>query len=428
MSNKFNETETKKYNVFTDINFVKNTNVNNNYSECIDQAKNVSNSLNNFIDLLDYPSVKSDTSLPKKNTSSINLKKDRKNKSMSSICIWKPEKLFHYSTKNIREKPKNNNYSCICINKGEKRKIHFRPSESIIIKNNNKIFNESNIKYKKDLSKSHSTSAFIAKKLRKEESNYNTAKHSLKKYFSSNSSTIYKKYNNSMLLLNNRKTMTKSVKSHQKINDYFQKSTKYSYCTNNTSRNFSNTLYKTNSNLVIDNVNYKQLKPKFLKQLLNDSKNIKNAYKKELYNVNLKSNTKHLIEFVKKEMKKKDPEYYKKQLFSNIIKKKKTIETANKMREEIKSKVVYFGPGNLDNKVYIRKKNANLIRFSDAICHMKDIQFYQYKKILKDLYPNLSKLAFKNKYEIPIKNIVNEKKLADNDEKINKLFSLIKKH
>ena len=52
------------------------------------------------------------------------------------------------------------------------------------------------------------------------------------------------------------------------------------------------------------------------------------------------------------------------------------------MREEIKCKVEYFGPSNLDNKVYIRKKNANLIRFSYAICHMKDIKFYQYKKIL----------------------------------------------
>ena len=80
-------------------------------------------------------------------------------------------------------------------------------------------------------------------------------------------------------------------------------------------------------------------------------------------------------------MKKKDPEYYKKQLFSNIIKKKKTIETSNKMREEIKCKVEYLDPRNLDNKVYIRKKNANYIRFSDAICHM-NIQFYQYKKIL----------------------------------------------
>ena len=45
------------------------------------------------------------------------------------------------------------------------------------------------------------------------------------------------------------------------------------------------------------------------------------------------------------------------------------------MREEIKCKVEYFGPNNLDNKVYIRKKNANLIRFSDAICHISPYFF-----------------------------------------------------
>ena len=61
-------------------------------------------------------------------------------------------------------------------------------------------------------------------------------------------------------------------------------------------------------------------------------------------------------------MKKKDSEYN-----------KKKENNTNKMREEIKCKVEYFGPSNLDNKVYIRKKNANLIRFSDAICHIKDI-------------------------------------------------------
>ena len=76
-------------------------------------------------------------------------------------------------------------------------------------------------------------------------------------------------------------------------------------------------------------------------------------------------------------MKKKDPEYYKKQLFSNNV--NNYIVTSQKIYIIWQSLFKYLDPRNLDNKVYIRKKNANYIRFSDAICHM-NIQFYQYKK------------------------------------------------
>jgi hypothetical protein len=248
----------------------------------------------------------------------------------------------------------------------------------------------------------------------------------MKNIFNNNSST-HKKYNKSMLLSANKRLRPQTVKSTHSIDDYFQKNNKYSSYTN-TSRYFSNSLYRTNTNLVIDNGNYKKLKPKFLKQLLKNSKNIKKSYKKELNNVYLLRKTRELMSIVEKEIKMKEPEYYKKILFNNIINVKKTVEIANKMREELRYRINTNCPGNENNKVYMRKNNANLIRFSDAICHMKDINFYKYRKILKDIYPKLSKNVFKNRYEISPKNLVNKKRMQDNEMKINKLISKLHKY
>ena len=114
----------------------------------------------------------------------------------------------------------------------------------------------------------------------------------------------------------------------------------------------------------------------------------------------MNKNTKELMEIAKKEIDMKDPEYHKKQIFKNIIKVKKTLKYVKKMREQQKYKMDYFGPGNINNKGYIRRKNANLIRFCDSICHMKDDKFYEYRTMINKFYPTLSKGAFKNKYDI----------------------------
>ena len=98
------------------------------------------------------------------------------------------------------------------------------------------------------------------------------------------------------------------------------------------------------------------------------------------------------------------------------------------MRDDEKHQIDYFGPGSIDNKAYIRKKNADLIRFCDAICHMKDEQFYMYQKLFSELYPNLTKNAIKIKFALPKRDIVNEKKMKENEDKINRLISLYKYH
>ena len=59
---------------------------------------------------------------------------------------------------------------------------------------------------------------------------------------------------------------------------------------------------------------------------------------------------------------------------------------------------------------------------------MKDEQFYMYKKLLSELYPNLIKNAIKIKFTIPKKDIINEKKMKENEEKINRLIFLYKYH
>ena len=103
----------------------------------------------------------------------------------------------------------------------------------------------------------------------------------------------------------------------------------------------------------------------------------------------MKKQTQDMMKIAKKEIDMKDPEYHKKQIFKNIIKVKKTLKYVKKMRHEQKYNMEYYGPGNINNKGYIRKKNANLIRFCDQICHMKDEKFYMYQKLLNELYPNL---------------------------------------
>ena len=45
--------ESNKHNIFTNLDFVKNNKINYNYFECIHQAKNVTNTLGNLIELIE---------------------------------------------------------------------------------------------------------------------------------------------------------------------------------------------------------------------------------------------------------------------------------------------------------------------------------------------------------------------------------------
>ena len=142
--------------------------------------------------------------------------------------------------------------------------------------------------------------------------------------------------------------------------------------------------------------------------------------------------TKKLLKIAQNEIKLKDPNYNQKNVFRNILQVKKTIKQAKRMRNENKIKVKYSGPGNINNEIYIRKKNGNLLRFFEMISQMKDDNFYTYRKVLNDFYPTLSQKAIKEKYQPQEKNVINnfdiyESKCNENSLKINQLLNFIQK-
>ena len=167
--------------------------------------------------------------------------------------------------------------------------------------------------------------------------------------------------------------------------------------------------------------------PEYLMKFAQKAKKIKDSYEKDFI-INLDNHNKKLLQIAEDEINMKDPEYHKKQIFKNVLEVKKTLKYVRKMRAEKKSKVKYLGPGNINNETIIRTKNANLLRFCDSICHMKDDKFYEYRTMINKFYPTLSKGAFKNKYDIPQKDYINEKKCNDNLLEINRLFLLIQKN
>ena len=173
------------------------------------------------------------------------------------------------------------------------------------------------------------------------------------------------------------------------------------------------------------------LKPDILLKFLNYSKEVEKSFKDNL-DVNMNKKTKKLLKIAQNEIKLKDPNYNQKNVFRNILQVKKTIKQAKRMRNENKIKVKYSGPGNINNEIYIRKKNGNLLRFFEMISQMKDDNFYTYRKVLNDFYPTLSQKAIKEKYQPQEKNVINnfdiyESKCNENSLKINQLLTFIQK-
>lgn len=440
MENELDKNESKKHNIFTDLNFVKNSKINFNYFECIHQVKNVKNNLENLIDLIE-DSIASVIYKPKKKQEKKNYKNDFKKRPVSAQTLLKPDKIFSKTSIDIKDESKKKNFNSsinsIYTSKNyRKRKFKFKTSQSMFLKKNH-INNELNHKKQNHIKNGNNTqcsSFIIGNYCQRRDSKFNTMKYkndtsSRNKIFNSNTST-HKTNNNSMITLCVQNQLTANNKRPQSatiirsINDYIHKNYNYK----NNSKNIYLSLYRSQTSLHINNKIYKKLKPKYLMEILKKSKNIQNSYKKDLKDVHMNRNTRELMEIAEKEIKMKDPEYHKKQIFKNILKIKKTINYAHKMRDELKYKMIYYGPGSINNKVYIRKKSANLIRFCDTICHMRDEKFYMYQNLLKDLYPNLTKDLFKKKYKISERDNINEKKMKDNEEKINKLILLLKKH
>ena len=209
------------------------------------------------------------------------------------------------------------------------------------------------------------------------------------------------------------------------INEYNYKPTISKNKSQNISKkNISLSLYRPKKHYFS---NYKNiLKPEILMKFIKSSKKMKKSYQKDL-EVNMNSKTKKLLKLAENEINMKDPEFYHKQIFKNVLQVKKTMKAVQRMRAEHKTKVRYFGPGNINNESLMRTKNAKIVKFCDSITLMKDDKFYEYRKVLNEMYPNLSKGAFKQKNQISEKDEIYEKKLNDNKLKIDRLFALIQK-
>ena len=461
MEKELEDKESNKHNIFSSINFVKNNKINYNYFDCVHQIKNVSNNLENFIEHID-DSILKDFSVSKKDYIDDKIDRndfiinDLKRRPFSVKSARRSNKLFRNKSVEIKEEKKQNFMNSLINSnirysdsKHMKRKYKLKSPKSINENNNsNNKINE--YQYKKYNSLIYGTnnnnqndSNMIgnqyerrAKKLLTNKTKNESMSISRNKKYNSNNST--KMINKCSLMIQYRpksavskKKRPQSATYSRSLNEYKQKKFKgkYKYCSScNSSKNYSRSVYKTQINPYFDNKEYKKLKPKYLMEILNKSKRLKRSYKNELKISHMKRNTEKLMNLAKKEIEMKSPDYQKKNIFKNFIKIKKTISYAQKMRDDEKHQIEYFGPGSIDNKVYIRKKNADLIRFCDAICHMKDEQFYMYQKLFNELYPNLTKNAIKIKFALPKRDIVNEKKMKENEDKINRLISLYKYH
>ena len=161
---------------------------------------------------------------------------------------------------------------------------------------------------------------------------------------------------------------------------------------------------------------------KFVKK----SKKIQSSYKKD-FDVYLPKKTQSLLKTAEDEINMKDPDFYHRQIFKNVLEVKKTLRFVRRMRAENKTRVKYYGPGNVNNESLMRTKNANLIRFCDSIIHMKDDKFYKYRTFLNEYYPTLTKETFKQKYQISEKDDVYLRKCNENQLKIDRLFAIMQK-
>ena len=435
-----NKEESNKHNIFSSLNFVKNNKINFKYFECVNQISKVSNKLENFIELIDNSINVKEKSSSKKNNFFIN---DLNRRPMSAKNARKPDKLFPNKSVEIKKDKRktfmnsiNNNYDFTI----KKRKYKLKNNKSIT-GNYNKNINEysskkiNSIKYGTN-TQDNSNVIGNQYQIIMEKVNTNINKNRSNRRNKTHTNNSAEKINNNSIIeifypktTINKKNRPKSATTDNTVNDYYYKRHKNKYhSSGNSSKYYSRSLYKSQSSIFFDNINYKKLKPEYLKRFLQTSKGIKNSYRNDLKNVYMKKNTQKLMELAKNEIEMKDPNYHKKEMFQNLIKVKKTLDYAQKMREEQKHPVNYFGPGNIYNKAYIRKKNANLIRFCDLISHMEDEKFYFYKKLITSLYPNLVKKVIKVKYQMSEREGINEQKMKEKEDKIIKLISELKKH
>lgn len=412
-------------NIFNKLNSIKGTRVNNNYRRIVNKLAKFSNNISQFIDYVEN-SIENDMNATKRITqrnllSFINAKKNKTGNNSQRIKSNRSAKFNSINKRNkfdlSLEIPKKKVIKAILDNQESKN--------SILEENKSNIF----------LKKYHQKSYTLLRKGPNQLSNsvILNNKRNLNNFFktrniSVSNSTTNRFNPNNYYIYNKNKKNQKNFKKPQSatstisINNYNYKKNKSK--TQNLSKNLSISLYRSNKNYFS---NYKNiLKPELLTKFVKKAKKIQNSYKKDLV-MNLTNKNKKLLKIAEEELNMNVPELHHRELFKNDLQVKKTVRNVRKMRAENKTKVKYFGPGNINNESIIRTKNANLIRFCDSICHMKDDKFYMYRKVLKELYPNLIKGAMKQKYQISEKDDIYRMKCKENKLKIDRLFAVLQK-
>jgi hypothetical protein len=416
-------------NVFNNINFVKGTKINYHYMDAMHKLNNFSNKVNNFIDYVEK-SIEKDMALSgrfnknifrtlmnqKKNFNGLGDKTNKfnSNRSLRLVTKLKPNKM-NYSLEIPTKKRIINNLARTKSNKNIKEINNYQQKGYSILRKGPNPLN-------------HLSNSTIINNSRKFTNLFKTRNESVSnsKLNSGSKSSKNGIYNFNFFHNKNSKNIRpQSATMTNSINEYNYKPTISKNKSQNISKkNISLSLYRPKKHYFS---NYKNiLKPEILMKFIKSSKKMKKSYQKDL-EVNMNSKTKKLLKLAENEINMKDPDFYHKQIFKNVLQIKKTMKAVQRMRAEHKTKVRYFGPGNINNESLMRTKNAKIVKFCDSITLLKDDKFYEYRKVLNEMYPNLSKGAFKQKYQISEKDEIYEKKLNDNKLKIDRLFALIQK-
>ena len=418
MENKESNINALYRNVFKKINILKEYQIINKNKEVRNRLNKLSNRFNNFLDYIDYSIV--NDMLTKgghsknKFLTMINSRKNLYNKKSDSDNSIKPNSLtkrnktnfsLEISKNKILNKNKINKNILLFGNRNNKEINYHQKSCLTLRKGPERL-----------------KSSIVLNDLKKD------LKYIKKRNISASNSAIYSTINNNLNNNDNknaRKIIINKETLANTINEYNYKGNKKNNM--NISKNLSFSLNnKTNRNYFW---NYKEtLRPDILTKFVKNSKEIEKSFKNDL-DINMKKKTKKLLKLAKKEINLKDPNYHQKRVFKNVLQVKKTIRAVKRIRNEKIIKVKYHGPGNINNETFIRKKNANLMKFFDVIAHMKDDKFYIYNKVINDYYPNLVQKAIKEKYQSSEKKQVKsfyQTKSNENSFKIEQLLASIK--
>lgn len=435
MEKKLKRKNSLNRNIFNKLNFVKGTKINYNYRNVVNKLDNFSNRFSQFIEYLEN-SIENDMNftgrkLQKKlgsiilaqkfgdilknrgqkihSNRSLILNPKNKNKMNFSFLIPRKKKQI----KNILGKKETNN-----INNEERKEnklnIYHQKAYSSLRKGPTHLNNSATLNNKKKF-----TNFFQTKNLSvsnpKINSGISSAKNGINQY-----NYIPNKNKKNTRIIRAQSAMTSNSGNEYNNNRINKTKNKSS----NMSKNLSLSLYKTNKNIFSS---YKDvLKPELLMKFVKKSKKIQSSYKKD-FDVYLPKKTQSLLKTAEDEINMKDPDFYHRQIFKNVLEVKKTVRFVRRMRAENKTRVKYYGPGNVNNESLMRTKNANLIRFCDSIIHMKDDKFYKYRTFLNEYYPTLTKETFKQKYQISEKDDVYLRKCNENQLKIDRLFAIMQK-